>query len=115
MPVVREQVLYDLPRQGPLPLAAARQLPLAATSGPGATPGPAPTSPAWSPAPMAHPGAAVAAGHGNSTNGVNGTRPPAQRAQAQTPTAVDVERIVDTVHRRFLQRLAVEGERRGVR
>jgi hypothetical protein len=61
---------------------------------------------------MAHPGAAVAAGH---ANGANGARPPAQRAQGQAQPQVDVERIVDTVHRRFLQRLAVEGERRGVR
>jgi hypothetical protein len=29
--------------------------------------------------------------------------------------AVDIDRIVDQVHRRFVRRLAVEGERRGAR
>jgi hypothetical protein len=29
--------------------------------------------------------------------------------------AIDIDRIVDKVHRKFLQRLAIEGERRGVR
>jgi hypothetical protein len=36
---------------------------------------------------------------------------PAQRQQEP----VDIGRIVDEVHRRFVRRLAIEGERRGVR
>jgi hypothetical protein len=43
-------------------------------------------------------------------------RPGQQRDGRRDAAApIDIERIVDRVHRRFLQRLAIEGERRGVR
>jgi len=41
-------------------------------------------------------------------------RPAQARAQAAAP-AIDVEHIVDAVHRRFVRRLAIESERRAVR
>jgi hypothetical protein len=36
-------------------------------------------------------------------------------AQRQVSAPIDVEHIVDTVHRRFVRRLAIEAERRAVR
>lgn len=59
-------------------------------------------------APARGPAAATAAQPAG-TNGSSGA------ASVAAPPKVDIDHIVDTVHRRFLRRLAVEGERRGVR
>ena len=54
--------------------------------------------------------------HRAATTGAIPTRRPGAQAPPRTPAPpIDVDAIVDTVHRRFLGRLAVEAERRAVR
>ena len=88
------------PPPSPMPLAATAHR---APDGSAATGRPTPTV-------GRGPGAAGPAQASPAAAGSNGT---AHTAAAAAP--VDIDRIVDTVHRRFLRRLAVEGERRGVR
>ena len=124
LPVVFERVVHRAgpdsrpptltPSRSPLPLAVAAPGGVATTSAPTpatvrdaplrpAVPGrPAPSTAATPPRP-----AATRAASRNASRNGNSTVPAAP--------AVDVDRIADAVHRRFLRQLAVEGERRGVR
>lgn len=115
LPLVREHVL----RHGPL---AQRRDPFAPSLR-------EPVAQRRSPMPLAGVGAAAPsrpAPQPTAPSGPRGSVPAATAASSGPPSAaapsppaaappVDIEHIVDTVHRRFLRRLAVEGERRGVR
>jgi len=106
--VVREQAARQPMRAANLPVAQPRTtLPLAAAAQAAAGPldGGAQSAPKarLSPPPyMPPPSAPEPASHG------------VTRQRSEEP-AVDIDKIVDKVHRKFLQRLAIEGERRGVR
>jgi hypothetical protein len=104
LPVVREQLVREHVLRTYLPV-------------PGLPPAPSP--PAGDPAGQGRPPEAstpttVHSGHSR--------RPPAAPAAAVrpaepagvSPARIDIERIVDKVHRRLMHRLVVEGERRGM-
>jgi hypothetical protein len=107
MPVVHEQIarqpmlapnLSAAQARAPLPLVAVAH-PAVSQPAVGAQSPPKPRpSPPYSPAPSAPEPAARSAA-----------------PQRSEQPAVDIDRIVDKVHRKFLRQLAIEGERRGVR
>jgi hypothetical protein len=108
MPVVHEQIarqpmlapnLSAAQSRAPLPLVAVAH---PAASQPAAVGAQAPPKPRQSPPYPPTPSALE----------------PAARSvepQRSEQPAVDIDRIVDKVHRKFLRQLAIEGERRGVR
>jgi hypothetical protein len=120
-PVVRERTgpersagshLHAAHQRAPMPLASP-PAPGPARTTPDGPAGPGPQGPAR-PAALAPQPAAVAGRSITPTLGRRGGRGGAE-ARPGAVAAVDIDRIVDQVHRRFVRRLAVEGERRGAR
>jgi hypothetical protein len=107
VPVVREQMTHERGAAS-LPIASApTALPLAAVPAP--TPQPAPERSAAS-----ERQASVL--RGSMLPAQNATvESTADRAAAKQPSEIDIDQIVDRVHRKFIRQLAVEGERRGLR
>jgi hypothetical protein len=103
LPVVRERTVRAVATGG-YPPAASRPLPLAAVVAGASGPRAAGAGVVTATPPRAAPAAAAEPG-----------RPRRDVTPAPAPAPVDIDRIVDRVHRQFVRRLAIEGERRGLR
>jgi hypothetical protein len=120
-PVVRERTgpersagshRHAAHQRAPMPLVGP-PAPGPARSTPDGPAGPGSPGPARRSAPTASPGA-LSGRSVAPTLGRRGGRGGAE-ARPGAVAAVDIDRIVDQVHRKFVRRLAVEGERRGAR
>jgi hypothetical protein len=95
-PVVREQVVRERVMPGYLPGAAQHALAAPPAVGDVSTPGAQPSV------------------HMGASRAVRPVRP-VEASPPALPPRIDIDGIVDTVQRRLMRRLAIEGERRGMR